>query len=357
MKISDYEKVQDLHDADAFLVDGDRGTKTILTTHLAKQIFSRIGSKELLDKATPAVLPEDTALEPSDLIAVQTGDGMRKVSFATLTKMYDKMPKTSDEYFEMLDAFADIPMRNIFVRGKDVTNAKDWSSSTNRDAKGLFLGDYVIIPGLEEYPAEIADFTQWEQCSENDNASFDDLYLRTLTFMFRSGPNMAWSKAGSTMNYPYYNSPIRRAISTTFKPHLSSFFGNTLGYFRVRLQTNEDTIVTVSDYVLLPSILDLYGVDPYGKTLKTFSISSTTQNNRISLTSGQLSLFKRDCRYLRNRKANNGNIQTRCWTRDVGTPAYAFTSNLQYELSVFNWYEAAQSSSYKARPMFIVRIR
>lgn len=140
MNIADYDKVQDLRDTDAFLIDGARGTKTILTTHLAKQIFNRIGSKELLDKATPSVLPEDTALEPSDLIAVQTGDGMRKVRFETLTNMYADMPKTSDEYFEMLDAFADRSMRNNIYRGKKLGAV--FSPNAHINAKGMFVGDY-----------------------------------------------------------------------------------------------------------------------------------------------------------------------------------------------------------------------
>lgn len=141
MNISDYEKVQTLNDADAFLVDGSRGTKTILTTHLAKQIFSRVGSKELLDKATPSVLPEDTQLEPSDLVAVQTGDGMRKVKYETFLNGVDKLPKTSDEYFEMLDAFADRAMRNSVYRGKNIGNVINVNDHYN--AKGLFVGDYL----------------------------------------------------------------------------------------------------------------------------------------------------------------------------------------------------------------------
>lgn len=150
MKISDYEKVQDLHDADAFLVDGDRGTKTILTTHLAKQIFSRIGSKELLDKATPSALPEDTQLEPYDLITVQTGDGMRKATYETFLNGVDALPKTSDEYFNFLDVFADWTIRKSVLRNKKL-NMTDLTSLlpkiAENDFKGLFIGDYWIGTG------------------------------------------------------------------------------------------------------------------------------------------------------------------------------------------------------------------
>lgn len=157
MKISDYEKVQTLQDTDAFVIDGPRGTKTILTTHLAKQIFNRIGSADLMAKATPSVLPEDTALEPSDLIAVQTGDGMRKVKFETMLNATDKLPRTSSAYFEFLDVFADIPMRKNAYRGKNLGTviSKEQANSFRTNGKGIFLGDYWTLGSHKFYVADL----------------------------------------------------------------------------------------------------------------------------------------------------------------------------------------------------------
>ena len=104
MKITDYEKVQQLTGTNIFLLDGDNGTKTILA---------------------------------------------------------------SDALFAMLDAFSTVEMRRTIFRGKNlgtVVTAEQKANIQNGSFKGLFLGDYWSIGGRIW---RIADFNYWINCGDN----------------------------------------------------------------------------------------------------------------------------------------------------------------------------------------------
>lgn len=312
MKISDYEKVQDLHDADAFLVDGDRGTKTILTTHLAKQIFSRIGSKELLDKATPSALPEDTQLEPTDLITVQTGDGMRKATYETFLNGVDALPKTSDEYFNFLDVFADLPIRNSVVRGKNVTDLYNWSTYIGKQAKGLFLADYVIVPELSQYPVEIVDFNIADAVPSNNSLLNNSRHR--IVFMFRNGPNMEWNS--ESQEKTYYSATIRDrmnyqiARSGSMYSKLKTTFGTTISPYSFITYTRLSANATInsSNYLLLPSLSELYGTSVNDFLNNTTSIGQMVR---------PFALFEKNPHYLTTRNVSNNVLTMRAWTRDI----------------------------------------
>jgi len=48
MKITDYEKVQQLVSNNIFLLDGDNGTKTILATDMAKALIGLLSSQDFI---------------------------------------------------------------------------------------------------------------------------------------------------------------------------------------------------------------------------------------------------------------------------------------------------------------------
>lgn len=153
MKITDYEKVEELVDSNVFLLDGPNGTKGILAKDLAAALFGLMGSKDLTDKIKLSELDQITALTSDDKFLVGTANGNKAIA-------------GSDAMFAILDAFAPVEMRRRVFRGKNLgaafTSAQK-AAINNGSFKGLWLGDYWVIGG---HTWRIADFDYWWNCGD-----------------------------------------------------------------------------------------------------------------------------------------------------------------------------------------------
>ena len=153
MKITDYEKVQQLTDTNIFLLDGDKGTKTILAPALAKALVGLMSSQDFISGLNLSELNQMNTFEAGDKILVGTAAGNKSIG-------------ASDALFAMLDAFSTVEMRRTIFRGKNlgaVVTAEQKANIQNGSFKGFFLGDYWSIG---ERIWRIADFNYFINCGD-----------------------------------------------------------------------------------------------------------------------------------------------------------------------------------------------
>lgn len=153
MKITDYEKVEELVSNNVFLLDGPNGTKGILAKDLAGALFGLMTSKDLTDKIKLSELDQITALTSDDKFLVGTPTG-------------NKAMAGSDAMFAILDAFAPVETRRRVFRGKNLGTAftaAQKKAVSDGTFKGLWLGDYWVIGG---HTWRIADFDYWWNCGD-----------------------------------------------------------------------------------------------------------------------------------------------------------------------------------------------
>ena len=154
MKITDYEKVQQLTDTNIFLLDGDNGTKTILAPALAKALVGLMSSQDFISGLNLSELNQMNTFAAGDKILVGTAAGNKSIG-------------ASDALFAMLDAFSTVEMRRTIFRGKNlgvVVTAEQKANIQNGSFKGFFLGDYWSIG---ERIWRIADFNYWINCGDS----------------------------------------------------------------------------------------------------------------------------------------------------------------------------------------------
>lgn len=153
MKITDYEKVEQLVGNNVFLLDGPNGTKGILAKDLAAALFGLMSSADLTDKIKLSELGQITSLTSADKFLVGTADGNKAIA-------------GSDAMFAILDAFAPVEMRRRIFRGKNLGTAftaAQKAAVSNGTFTGLWLGDYWVIGG---HTWRIADFDYWWNCGD-----------------------------------------------------------------------------------------------------------------------------------------------------------------------------------------------
>ena len=153
MKITDYEKVQELAASNIFLLDGPNGTKTIAADALAKALIGLLSSKDFIGGVNLSELTQINKLVTGNKLLVGTTDGNKAIA-------------AEDALFAMLDSFAPVELRRVIFRGKNLGTALTAvQKAAIKDAsfKGMFLGDYWNIGGRIW---RIVDMDYWYNCGD-----------------------------------------------------------------------------------------------------------------------------------------------------------------------------------------------
>ena len=153
MKITDYEKVQELAASNIFLLDGPNGTKTIAADALAKALIGLLSSKDFIGGVNLSELTQINKLVTGNKLLVGTTDGNKAIA-------------AEDALFAMLDGFAPVELRRVLFRGKNLgtaLTAVQKAAIKDGSFKGMFLGDYWSIGGRIW---RIVDMDYWYNCGD-----------------------------------------------------------------------------------------------------------------------------------------------------------------------------------------------
>lgn len=153
MKITDYEKVQELAASNIFLIDGPNGTKTIAADALAKALIGLLSSKDFIGGVNLSELTQINKLVTGNKLLVGTTDGNKAIA-------------AEDALFAMLDSFAPVELRRVIFRGKNLgtaLTAVQKAAIKDGSFKGMFLGDYWNIGGRIW---RIVDMDYWYNCGD-----------------------------------------------------------------------------------------------------------------------------------------------------------------------------------------------
>lgn len=153
MKITDYEKVQELAASNIFLLDGPNGTKTIAADALAKALIGLLSSKDFIGGVNLSELTQINKLVTGNKLLVGTTDGNKAIA-------------AEDALFAMLDSFAPVELRRVIFRGNNLgtaLTAVQKAAIKDGSFKGMFLGDYWNIGGRIW---RIVDMDYWYNCGD-----------------------------------------------------------------------------------------------------------------------------------------------------------------------------------------------
>lgn len=153
MKITDYEKVQELAASNIFLLDGPNGTKTIAADVLAKALIGLLSSKDFIGGVNLSELTQINELVSGNKLLIGTTDGNKAIA-------------AEDALFAMLDSFAPVELRRVLFRGKNLgtaLTAVQKAAIKDGSFKGMFLGDYWSIGGRIW---RIVDMDYWYNCGD-----------------------------------------------------------------------------------------------------------------------------------------------------------------------------------------------
>lgn len=302
MKITDYEKVQQLTASNVFLLDGENGTKTILAPNLAKALIGLLTSKEFISGVNLSELPQINTLTSSDKILIGTADGNKSISAA-------------DSLFAILDSFVPAEQRRMIFRGKNLGAALTSAQKTaiqNGTFKGLFLGDYWVIGGRNW---RIVDFDYWYDCGDT---AFKKHHLVIMPdeALYNAQMNPTNITTGG-----YVGSAMYKTNITNAKTIVNSAFGSAVLTHREYL-TNAVTNGYPSAGAWFDSSVELPNeIMMYGSYVFTPAGTGSVIVNRHTINKQQLALFQVCPKFIVNRAYNQ-------WLRDVVSAAYfAYVGN------------------------------
>ena len=321
MKITDYEKVQQLVSNNIFLLDGDNGTKTIMASDLAKALVGLLSSKDFISGVNLSELDQINSLSSSDKILVGTSAGNKAIG-------------ANDSLFAFLDAFIPVEQRRVTFRGKNlgsVLTAEQKSNIQNGTFKGFFLGDYWVIGGRNW---RIVDFNYWYNCGDT---AFTNHHLVIMpdNALYSTQMNATNTTEGGYIGSLMYTEGLSQA-----KTLVTSAFGDAVRTHReylVNAVSNEKPSggAWYDSSVELPNECMMYGQLHFSPTSDGSNIPAT---HTISKT--QLALFQVCPRFIVNRSYNQ-------WLRDVVSAAY-FACVSSYGIAYCDY----ASLSCGVRPVF-----
>ena len=296
MKITDYEKVQQLVSNNIFLLDGDNGTKTILATDMAKALIGLLSSQDFISGVNLSELSQINTLSSSDKLLIGTATGNKAIG-------------ANDALFAILDAFAPVEMRRTIFRGKNlgtVLTTEQKTNIQNGTFKGLFLGDYWVIGGQTW---RIVDFDYWYNCGDT---AFTNHHLVIMpdNALYNTQMNATNTTEGGYIGSLMYTEGLSQA-----KTLVTSAFGDAV-------RTHREYLVNAvsngkpsggawyGSSVELPNECMMYGHLHFSPTSDGSNIPTT-----LTISKTQLALFQVCPRFIVNRSYNQ-------WLRDVVSAAY-----------------------------------
>lgn len=323
MKITDYEKVQELAASNIFLLDGPNGTKTIAADALAKALIGLLSSKDFIGGVNLSELTQINKLVTGNKLLVGTTDGNKAIA-------------AEDALFAMLDSFAPVELRRVIFRGKNLgtaLTAVQKAAIKDGSFKGMFLGDYWSIGGRIW---RIVDMDYWYNCGDTAFTSHH-LVIMPDEALYNAQMNTTNITTGGYVGSEMYKNNLANAKTIVNAAFQGSVLTHREHLCNAVTNGKQSGGAWFDSSIELPSEIMMYGHIHFGN-----ASDGNTIPNFYTPSKTQLALFMVCPRFIVNRSYNQ-------WLRDVVSSAtFAFVGNHG------NTNSSSASTSLGVRPVFPV---
>lgn len=323
MKITDYEKVQELAASNIFLLDGPNGTKTIAADALAKALIGLLSSKDFIGGVNLSELTQINKLVTGNKLLVGTTDGNKAIA-------------AEDALFAMLDSFAPVELRRVIFRGKNLgtaLTAVQKAAIKDGSFKGMFLGDYWNIGGRIW---RIVDMDYWYNCGDTAFTSHH-LVIMPDEALYNAQMNTTNVTTGGYVGSEMYKKNLENAKTIVNAAFQGSVLTHREYLCNAVANGRPSGGAWFDSSIELPNEPMMYGHPHFSPTSDGSTVPSI-----YTISKTQLALFMVCPRFIVNRSYNQ-------WLRDVVSSAY-FVRVSNYGNTHFN----LASGSYGVRPVFPV---
>lgn len=323
MKITDYEKVQELAASNIFLLDGPNGTKTIAADALAKALIGLLSSKDFIGGVNLSELTQINKLVTGNKLLVGTTDGNKAIA-------------AEDALFAMLDSFAPVELRRVIFRGKNLgtaLTAVQKAAIKDGSFKGMFLGDYWNIGGRIW---RIVDMDYWYNCGDTAFTSHH-LVIMPDEALYNAQMNTTNVTTGGYVGSAMYKSNLANAKKIVNAAFQGSVLTHREYLCNAVANGRPSGGAWFDSSIELPNEPMMYGHPHFSPTSDGSTVPSI-----YTISKTQLALFMVCPRFIVNRSYNQ-------WLRDV-------VSSASFAV-VFNHGNTDcgnASNSYGVRPVFPV---
>lgn len=296
MKITDYEKVQELAASNIFLLDGPNGTKTIAADALAKALIGLLSSKDFIGGVNLSELTQINKLVTGNKLLVGTTDGNKAIA-------------AEDALFAMLDSFAPVELRRVIFRGKNLgtaLTAVQKAAIKDGSFKGMFLGDYWSIGGRIW---RIVDMDYWYNCGDTAFTSHH-LVIMPDEALYNAQMNTTNITTGGYVGSEMYKNNLANAKTIVNAAFQGSVLTHREHLCNAVTNGKQSGGAWFDSSIELPSEIMMYGHIHFGN-----ASDGNTIPNIYTTSKTQLALFMVCPRFIVNRSYNQ-------WLRDVVSSAY-----------------------------------
>ena len=323
MKITDYEKVQELAASNIFLLDGPNGTKTIAADALAKALIGLLSSKDFIGGVNLSELTQINELVSGNKLLVGTTDGNKAIA-------------AEDALFAMLDGFAPVELRRVLFRGKNLgtaLTAVQKAAIKDGSFKGMFLGDYWNIGGRIW---RIVDMDYWYNCGDTAFTSHH-LVIMPDEALYNAQMNTTNVTTGGYVGSAMYKSNLANAKTIVNAAFQGSVLTHREYLCNAVANGRPSGGAWFDSSIELPNEPMMYGHPHFSPTSDGSTVPSI-----YTISKTQLALFMVCPRFIVNRSYNQ-------WLRDVVSSAYFAGVGSGGNTACYN-----ASSSHGVRPVFPV---
>lgn len=295
MKITDYEKVQELAASNIFLLDGPNGTKTIAADALAKALIGLLSSKDFIGGVNLSELTQINKLVTGNKLLVGTTDGNKAIA-------------AEDALFAMLDSFAPVELRRVIFRGKNLgtaLTAVQKAAIKDGSFKGMFLGDYWSIGGRIW---RIVDMDYWYNCGDTAFTSHH-LVIMPDEALYNAQMNTTNITTGGYVGSEMYKNNLANAKTIVNAAFQGSVLTHREHLCNAVTNGKQSGGAWFDSSIELPSEIMMYGHIHFGN-----ASDGNTIPNIYTTSKTQLALFMVCPRFIVNRSYNQ-------WLRDVVSSA------------------------------------
>lgn len=323
MKITDYEKVQELAASNIFLLDGPNGTKTIAADALAKALIGLLSSKDFIGGVNLSELTQINKLVTGNKLLVGTTDGNKAIA-------------AEDALFAMLDSFAPVELRRVIFRGKNLgtaLTAVQKAAIKDGSFKGMFLGDYWNIGGRIW---RIVDMDYWYNCGDTAFTSHH-LVIMPDEALYNAQMNTTNVTTGGYVGSEMYKKNLENAKTIVNAAFQGSVLTHREYLCNAVANGRPSGGAWFDSSIELPNEPMMYGHLHFNPTSDGSTVPSI-----YTISKTQLALFVVCPRFIVNRSYNQ-------WLRDVVSSAGFANVNSRGGTDYY-----AASYSYGVRPVFPV---
>lgn len=295
MKITDYEKVQELAASNIFLLDGPNGTKTIAADALAKALIGLLSSKDFIGGVNLSELTQINELVTGNKLLVGTTDGNKAIA-------------AEDALFAMLDSFAPVELRRVIFRGKNLgtaLTAVQKAAIKDGSFKGMFLGDYWNIGGRIW---RIVDMDYWYNCGDTAFTSHH-LVIMPDEALYNAQMNTTNVTTGGYVGSEMYKKNLENAKTIINAAFQGSVLTHREYLCNAVANGRPSGGAWFESSIELPNEPMMYGHLHFGPTSDGSTVPSI-----YTISKTQLALFMVCPRFIVNRSYNQ-------WLRDVVSSA------------------------------------